>query len=135
MMDILRTIHLNGETLESVDTYSYFLDCVGICLNFSSHSLFISVDEDDIPIISSEKPKGFEGAKNRVTEGYWLKAYNKPILFCWTLIGDHGYLDGLQIEFARDVNDESITLQIIAMPASLSIRKVVPTEPPMRKKS
>lgn len=56
----------------------------------------------------------------------WSSAIGRPLLWIWEMTNQLGYLDGVQIEFARDVQSESVTLQLIALGAQLRVRAISP---------
>jgi hypothetical protein len=94
-----------------------------IIFNFENQAFTIKVviDDDSIEVVSgraSSEPSHniISVSKNKP----WSLAIGKRIIWSWALINHQGYHDAIQFEFAKDLSDSSVIIQLIA--AALSIR-------------
>lgn len=54
----------------------------------------------------------------------WRASIGNPLLWVWDMTNQLGYLDGVQLEFARNVESKSVTVQLIALGAQLRVREI-----------
>ena len=56
----------------------------------------------------------------------WRGSIGRPLIWAWVMTNQQGYSDGLQLEFAEDVEAESVIVQLIALGAQLRVRVINP---------
>jgi len=104
-------------------------DALGVLqLQFDKESVYLAVEGDDDTLIVGVCPRWINDADlvghNLSNQEPWRKAIGKPLLWSWTMIDRTEFFDGIQLEFAENVEDESVIVQLIRMPAELAVREV-----------
>jgi len=59
----------------------------------------------------------------------WSDKIGKPLLWGWAMINQQGYEDGIQLEFAETVEDQSRTIQLMVIGSSIEYRDVMVRDP------
>lgn len=100
---------------------------LAIGLIFSDSSIFIVAQEDDsLNIYNNIAWK--QGNKYKevslIETMQWFSAKGKPLLWTWMLYNQQGYFDGLQMEFAKDSQDISSVIQLVAQGSEIKFRVV-----------
>ena len=100
-------------------------ECIAARLSFGAMDVYIVVhpDDDTLSITAFPPDSPDEGQWCRAPAP-WQAALGKPILWYWWMVNNQGYRDAFQIEFARDVEDVSICVQLVAIASRLSVREV-----------
>jgi hypothetical protein len=86
--------------------------------------LMIAEEDDSLSIASGPDPLLASGAASLslTAEEPWSFAVGKPLLWSWSMTNQQGYRDGCQLEFAEDVTDQSVVIQIVVVGSSIKIR-------------
>jgi len=53
----------------------------------------------------------------------WQSAIGRSVRWVWTMVNQQGYLDGLQFEFANNITQEPVVIQLIAIASSIKLYK------------
>lgn len=53
----------------------------------------------------------------------WCAAVGKPIIWSWSMVNQQGYRDGYQLEFAENVSDTEIVVQLLVL-GGVQVRRV-----------
>jgi hypothetical protein len=94
-----------------------------IKLAFQQGTYFVVAKEDDsLELTRDATSIDFEGIKVS-SEFPWHSAIGKHVRWVWTMVNQQGYLDGLQFEFANNITQEPIVIQLIAMASGIDIHK------------
>jgi Family of unknown function (DUF6334) len=129
-------INLLGEISDHAGTLrqvKYLLDIESpdsleaIVLIFENRILTVSVfaEEDTIELQDCEP---LIGASNNLIDllnnNLWSLAIGKALRWGWVLINQQGYLDAIQFEFANNVSDNSVIIQLVAVASNLKVYKL-----------
>ena len=97
-----------------------------IFLKFSKSDVYVYVNqEDDTLVVDQRHPQISEELNQFTPHKIWEEAYGQHIRWYWNMVNNQGYEDGLQFEFAQDVNDNPICLQLIAIASTISVSSVI----------
>lgn len=97
-----------------------------IKLIFQKGIFFITVQEDDSLELTENiaesilEEDGLEKI-NVSDELPWKLSIGKSVLWARTMVNQQGYFDGLQFDFANNVSQEPVIIQLISMPAHIDI--------------
>ncbi len=100
-----------------------------IKLCFQKEIFFVIVKPDDELEMTDEKidlvleKEGYKSTQMS-HEIPWKLAIGNHVRWIWTLTNQQNYLDGLQFEFANNVNQKSVIIQLIAIASRIDIRTV-----------
>ena len=122
-------VHETGECLVGVNGY-FFVDgvsnnmLVAIRFHFENEIVVVAAREDDsLDIFGMERNYDEENQLFRDLSGTapWDLAISKPLLWSWRMINQQGYLDGLQMQFGRNVHASIVQVQLIAIASEIKI--------------
>jgi hypothetical protein len=82
-----------------------------------------SLECTDKNIESDLKKEGFKSTHSS-HDMPWQPAIGRHIRWIWTLMNQQDYLDGLQFEFADNVSQKSVIIQLIAIASRIDIKTV-----------
>lgn len=88
-----------------------YLEAQGEDDSFELHSTDWCGDPRWAPVSFAEKPP-------------WSLAIGKSLLWSWVLHNQQGYFDGIQFEFANNVEDKSTIIQLVAIGSGIDLREV-----------
>ncbi len=94
-----------------------------IKLAFQQNSFFVVVKEDD-SLELTDKVTFTENDFKRINMSDklpWQAAIGKQIRWIWTMVNQQGYLDGLQFEFANNINQKPVVIQLIAVASGIKV--------------
>jgi hypothetical protein len=124
----LQRAHDEGERLRGVVAHTWPTQVVyvgALTLTFDSVVVVLVAEQDDSLTIAD--PGGWQPEPDLVpislaAEEPWRLALGKPLLFTWSMTNQFGYRDGLQLEFAEDVTDTSVVIQLVVMASTVMQR-------------
>lgn len=96
-------------------------DSVGLIkLVFRKGTYVIIATDDDYLEIVREAPENIPKYREYIETGMsdslpWKSALYKPLRWIWIMTNQQGYTDGLQLEFARDIADRPVVIQLMAV--------------------
>jgi hypothetical protein len=95
----------------------------GVLMRFSDGKrILFSVNGDtDEVVVGSEADIDGLACEDATTTVEWASAVGKPILWFWTMKNHQGYRDGVQLQFATDVDEHPVTLQLLAVASTLDV--------------
>ena len=107
-----------------------------LCLVFDTVTCMLAAEGDDSLSITSEPaPASGPSSVSVADEEPWSLALGKPLLWSWSMTNQQGYRDACQLEFAEDVSDQSVVIQLVVVASAIKVRlmdeEFVP--PPSRK--
>ena len=132
MKHLMRTIaYENGKF---VDAESFFhpdlpteIGVIKLC--FQKGIFFVVAQNDDSLELTDRniendlKKEGFKSIRLS-NDMPWQSAIGRHIRWLWTLMNQQGYIDGLQFEFADNVSQEAVIIQLIAIASRIDIKTV-----------
>jgi hypothetical protein len=134
MHDLLEVIHEKRFCLSHVSAYDIDFgssephQLAAIRLNFGEVVVVIVAQEDDtLAIFGAEwKPDDSRIIANSLDAVFpWNSAIGKPLMWSWQMINQQGYADGIQFEFAKDVDDSAVEIQVVAVASELIVKQVL----------
>lgn len=95
-----------------------------IIFNFENQAFTVKavVDDDTIEVVSGRASN--EPSQNIISVSKnkpWSLALGKRIRWSWALINHQGYHDAIQFEFAKDLSDSSVIIQLVTAASSIRI--------------
>ena len=123
----------SGKTLTDVVGYFEFFDddksaslLCAISLSFNGLMFSVLAQEDDSFDLYRENwhPDSGWNSQSLIDRAPWSLAKGKPLIWSWVLVNQQGYLDGLQLEFAKNSADNSIVVQLVAMGSEVMVRSM-----------
>ncbi len=102
-------------------------DISAVRTEFSESTVFIVVNADDDTLYSVQRlPDELTGTQPAdFSDDYpWKDAIGKPLRWAWALRNNRGYLDGMQFEFAINIEDKETAIQMMGMASGISVRSV-----------
>ena len=94
--------------------------------SFGNLALFVVAQEDDSFRLYQDGwcPDPKWTSCSLMESAPWSLVKGKSLLWSWVLFNQQGYLDGLQLEFANNSEDQSIVLQLVAIGCEVKQRIV-----------
>ncbi|MCG8424016.1 MAG: DUF6334 family protein [Proteobacteria bacterium] len=133
----LEQIHEGGGSLRAVNGVFWHSEneselpvFVALSLVFEEGEVLVAVEEDDSLFIGDEKMLRTDPATRSVALSAmapWNGAIGLPLLWSWTLTNQQGYVDGLQLEFAANVESPSVLIQLLAVAGEIKVRQIPPS--------
>jgi len=128
--DVLQRAHDEDARLRGVVAHTWPSPVVhvgALSLTFDS-GVVVLIAEADASLTISD-PAGWQPDPGLVpisldVKEPWNLALGKPLLWTWSMTNQFGYRDGLQLEFAEDVTDTSVVIQLIVMASTIMQRWV-----------
>lgn len=102
----------------SIEALSLVFDDV-TCVMLAEQDDSLSIASGPDPLLASGAP-----SLSLSAEDPWCLAVGKPLLWSWSMTNQQGYRDGCQIEFAEDVSDSSVVIQLIVVASAIKVRVV-----------
>jgi len=141
MKQLMKSMVDESGQLMAVECF-YYIDLpteIGfIKLAFEQNNYFVVATEEDSLEVTDNVASLFEADEfKRVDLSHrspWQSAIGKPVRWIWTMVNQQGYLDGLQFEFANDITQKPVVLQLIAMASGINIYKRISLSQPKIKK-
>lgn len=100
---------------------------LAISLIFSNAIIVIEAQTDDtLKLISKDEWQSTESFYEITLSEQmpWIKAKGKPLLWSWALFNQQGYFDGVQLEFSKNVSDDAVIIQLIALGSEIILKTV-----------
>jgi hypothetical protein len=105
-----------------------------IKLAFQQNHYFVVATEDDSLEVTDNVANLFEPNDFKCVDmsdrSPWQSAIGKQVRWIWTMVNQQGYLDGLQFEFANDISQKPVVLQLIAIASGIDIYKRISLSQP-----
>ncbi len=90
--------------------------------------VIVKPDDDSLEITKEHIDRVLEEEGYKSTqmsnEMPWKLAIGNHVRWIWTLVNQQGYLDGLQFEFADNISQEQVIIQLIAIASRIDIKTV-----------
>ncbi|WP_163341108.1 DUF6334 family protein [Desulfopila sp. IMCC35008] len=99
--------------------------CIELC--FSDICIYINIDEQDDTL--NVTPQGpIDNAIKEFDTHFFDEAVNRSLRWFWLMENNNGYRDALQFEFANNVSEPPVIIQLMAIGSRISIRRVLTDE-------
>ena len=99
---------------------------VVISLQFGSRNIFLEALEDDsLRVSSAINSKDYVELKSGCNSPL-SHVIGQPLRWAWEMINNNGYLDGIQMEFAKSVASDANIIQLQVMASRMDYRLVTP---------
>lgn len=92
-----------------------------IRLGFQGQTVVVGVDEDTDGILLSLGAAPRDPIVDASETEPWRSAIGKPLFCAWLMTNVYGICDGLQLEFAENVSDTHVTLQMIGVGSTIQL--------------
>lgn len=130
MRDPLRLVHDDRLRLTEVTAHVRFSPVRGqmeaLSLSFGAVTCIVVAEDDDSLTVTSDWTA--DPALSSVSlsaEQPWKAAIGKPLLWSWSMTNQQGYRDGLQLELAMNVSDDSpVVIQLFSIGSEINVRAV-----------
>ncbi len=102
-------------------------DISAVKTEFSESAVFIAVDEnDDTLYVVPQLPDDLTDGQTVDVSACepWKNVIGKPVRWVWELKNNQGYSDGIQFEFAANIKDRAIIIQMMGIASRISLRTV-----------
>jgi hypothetical protein len=104
-----------------------------ITLEFERSSIQLSTDEADGLVTEARSTRSPDAdgmpARDLSLQAPWSSAVGKPLLWFWSMTNQFGIRDGVQLQFAENVETKSVTIQILTLPCAVTVWTVQAVEP------
>lgn len=98
-----------------------------IIINFENQVFTVKAvpDDDSIEVVSGriscDSSENFISVSDKLP---WSIAIGKYPRWIWALINQQGYSDAVQFEFAKNISDEAVIIQLVTVASSIRIYKL-----------
>jgi hypothetical protein len=124
VINLLIQISEDGDHLSRIELVSdkdFNNQTKAIIFFFEKQNLTIMASEEDtIEIECKMRDWDDSSVLNDVSCTHpWLRSIGKKLRWAWCLVNQQGYFDALQLEFANNVSEEPIIVQLVAVASCL----------------
>lgn len=98
---------------------------IALRLEFGNQVLLLTALEDDsLKVRANEDFLALaDHAVTQLTQtSPWKSAVSRPLMWAWVMVNQQGYLDGIQLDFARSSEDEAARIQVLVIGSSLKLQ-------------